>query len=111
MKTLVFDIDNTLCSTTESDYKNAQPMVDRIQYVNKLYDSGYTIILMTARGMGRADNNPTMAIELFYAFTQNQLEGWGVKYHHLFLGKPAADYYIDDKGIKDDEFFEIQSFE
>ena len=111
MKTLVFDIDNTLCSTTESDYKNAQPMVDRIQYVNKLYDSGYTIILMTARGMGRSDNNPTMAIELFYAFTQNQLEGWGVKYHHLFLGKPAADYYIDDKGIKDDEFYEIQSFE
>ena len=42
---------------------------------------------------------------MFYGFTKNQLIEWGVKHHDLFLGKPAADFYIDDKGIKDEDFF------
>ena len=29
----------------------------------------------------------------------------GVKYTDLILGKPAGDKYIDDKGIKDEDFF------
>ena len=37
--------------------------------------------------------------------TAEQLNNWGVKYHALFLGKPAGDIYIDDKGIKDEDFF------
>ena len=37
--------------------------------------------------------------------TEEQLERWGVKYHQLFLGKPSGDIYIDDKGIKDEDFF------
>jgi len=27
------------------------------------------------------------------------LEEWNIKYHELILGKPYADYYIDNKGI------------
>ena len=34
----------------------------------------------------------------FYDFTRMQLFEWGVKFHDLFLGKPAGDIYIDDKG-------------
>jgi hypothetical protein len=34
-----------------------------------------------------------------------QLELWGCKYHELIMGKPSADYYIDDKAIKDNDFF------
>ena len=37
--------------------------------------------------------------------TTDQLNKWGVKYHALFLGKPAGDIYVDDKGIKDEDFF------
>ena len=35
----------------------------------------------------------------------NALYDWGAKYHQLFLGKPSGDFYIDDKGIKDKDFF------
>ena len=38
-------------------------------------------------------------------FTKNQIEEWGIKYHELFLGKPSGDIYIDDKGEKDEDFF------
>jgi capsule biosynthesis phosphatase len=101
----VFDIDGTLCTHSAPDYDNAQPYIERIKKVNKLYDEGHTIICFTARGMGRHKNNVLLAIQDFYEFTSNQLKKWEVKYHYLFLGKPNADFYIDDKGIKDSDFF------
>tara|TARA_B100000282_G_scaffold217193_1_gene160937 strand:- start:240 stop:560 length:321 start_codon:yes stop_codon:yes gene_type:complete len=101
----VFDIDGTICTNSYGEYKNAVPIRDRISKINKLYDSGNTIIFQTARGMGRHDNKRDLAISDFYDFTKNQLDSWGVSYHQLFLGKPAGDKYIDDKGINDVEFF------
>lgn len=104
--TYVFDIDGTLCTkASDSNYDASAPIRERIEVVNALYDSGNTIIMQTARGMGRCNNNPQKAIEKFYAMTAEQLEKWGVKYHSLFLGKPAGDIYVDDKGIKDEDFF------
>jgi hypothetical protein len=105
--TYVFDIDGTICSNTLgiNDYIDAKPYLGRINYVNELYDEGNTIIFATARGMGRNKNNQKKAIDDFYEMTKNQLKDWNVKYHFLFLGKPSGDLYIDDKGIKDKNFF------
>ena len=103
--TYVFDIDGTICSKTDGDYTQAQPITDRIQKVNRLYDEGHTVILLTARGMGRSNNSVNFAYESFYDLTYSQLKDWGVKFHELFLGKPAGDHYIDDKGVNDENFF------
>ena len=103
--TYVFDIDGTICSHASPRYKNAEPFKERIKKINTLYNEGHTIICYTARGMGRHKNNMMLAIQDFYELTANQLKEWGVKYHHLFLGKPSADFYIDDKGIRDSDFF------
>ncbi len=103
--TYVFDIDGTLCTNTNGDYLKAQPLYDRIEVVNNLAKNN-NIVLYTARGMGRHKNNAQKANEEFYDLTKKQLQEWGVQYDHLFLGKPAGDYYIDDKGIKDAEFFD-----
>ena len=104
-KTYVFDIDGTICTNTYGDYEKAEPFVDRIKKINFLYEKGNTIILHTARGMGRTENNSKHAIRMFFDMTLDQVENWGVKYHRLILGKPAADVYVDDKGIKDEDFF------
>ena len=94
--TYVFDIDGTICTQAfDGDYENAEPIQHRIDKVNKLYDEGNTIIFLTARGMGRSDNSQLFAIEFFTKRTREQLEKWGVKFHKLFLGKPAGDVYID----------------
>lgn len=103
--TYVFDIDGTICTITDGEYPTAKPLRDRIEKVNALYDEGHTIVFQTARGMGRSNNSEQFAYAKFYEFTKQQLEDWGVKYHSLFLGKPAGDIYIDDKGIKDEDFF------
>ena len=55
--------------------------------------------------MGRFKNSRIMAYSKFYNFTYDQLKSWGCKFHELQLGKPAADFYIDDKAIKDHDFF------
>ena len=103
--TYVFDIDGTICTLTDGEYKNAKPLEDRIKIVNKLYEEGNTIHFLTARGMGRSDDSQIFAHRLFYKLTENQLKEWGVKYHKLFLGKPSGDVYIDDKGMNDEKFF------
>ena len=101
----VFDIDGTICTNSSPDYSQAKPYKSRIVEVNRLFKEGHTIIFHTARGMGRYVNDAGLANFAFYELTKQQLEVWGVKYHHLFLGKPSGDFYVDDKGIKDEEFF------
>ena len=105
-KTYVIDIDGTICDWEPGrDYTLASPFPERIKVLNKLYDQGHTIKYFTARGMGRYGGRSDKAIESFYAITESQLDRWGCKYHELILGKPAGDYYIDDKGIDANEFF------
>tara|TARA_R110001592_G_scaffold133267_1_gene348419 strand:+ start:219 stop:545 length:327 start_codon:yes stop_codon:yes gene_type:complete len=103
--TYVFDIDGTICTNTNGDYEDAEPILSRVDIVNKLFDEGHIITLLTARGMGRHENDASKAWAEFYDLTTTQLKSWNVKYHNLFLGKPSGDFYIDDKGVKDEDFF------
>ena len=103
--TYIFDIDGTICTNTDGDYEIAQPFLERVCKINELYDDGHTIVFQTARGMGRTNNNQSQSHNLLHEFTEKQLTDWGVKFHKLFLGKPSGDIYIDDKGMKDENFF------
>ena len=97
MKSYCFDLDGTLCTNTEGSYNNALPLFDRIKIVNQLFESGNFITIFTARGT-------TTGID-WRALTEEQLSNWNVMHHRLILGKPFADFYIDDKGISDLDFF------
>ena len=105
------DIDGTICTPTVGrDYHKAEPWQDRIKVLNKLYDEGNYIIYFTARAMGRFADLPhsvasVKAKEVLFDLTKQQLDDWGVKYHELIMGKPHADFFIDDKGVKDEDFF------
>lgn len=89
-RTFCFDIDGVIATLTpENDYTQSAPRIAMITNINALYSQGHKIILNTARGsMTGIDWRKT---------TEQQLESWGVCYHELHLGKPAADYYIDDR--------------
>lgn len=86
----VFDIDGVIALKREDlDYAQALPNEKMIAIVNKLYDMGNRIVLFTARGyVTGIDWRPT---------TEKQMKDWGVRYHELKMGKPNADFYIDDK--------------
>ena len=91
-----FDIDETLCRTQGTNYLTSVPILDRIRKVNELFESGNIVKLHTARGSKTGVD--------WREVTENQLNDWGVLYHELAMGKPYADYYIDDKAINDMDF-------
>ena len=98
MAVYCFDLDNTLCRSLGDDYENSTPIRERIDVVNRLYDQGHTVIVLTARG--------ALTGKKLEEFTEMQLLDWGLRYHSLQLGKPFADFYIDDKAVKDTDFFD-----
>ena len=97
LKTFCFDLDNTLCDTKGSKYHKSKPKKRTIEIVNSLYDKGYIIKIYTARYMGRTDDK-LINKKIVYNQTVRQLRKFGIKYHKLFISKPSADIYIDDKG-------------
>ena len=101
----VFDIDGTICTTEGGNYNNSTPIPERVKKINELFDNGHVVNFHTARGMGTFKNDGDKAYEKYYQLTYKQLTDWGVKFNSLFMGKPAGDLYVDDKGIKDEEFF------
>lgn len=94
--TYCFDIDGTLCTQTNGNYKLAKPIHERIVVVNGLYNAGHIIKLFTARGA-------TSGID-WRDITKQQLNTWGVYYHELIMGKPHADVFIDDKAFNADQW-------
>jgi len=103
MKRYVIDLDHTLCDTKKNsdgswNYLQALPFPERIKKVNQLLEEENYIIIETARGFLTKRN--------WYVETYNQLISWGLKFHELRTGiKYAADYYIDDKAINSEDFF------
>ena len=103
-----FDIDGTLCHTPCNPdghgmkYEEATLFPWMVKLVNRLYDEGHYIIMMTARGRGSGVDHSDL--------TRNQLAMWGFKYHELepMFHKPTADLFIDDKGIDVNEWLKQQ---
>ena len=91
-----FDIDGTICST-DCHYKDAKPYKNVIKKINSLYNLGNSVILYTSRGSGSGTD--------WSEFTKKQVDGWGVKYHELLLGKPMYDIFVDDRAINNKEWY------
>lgn len=97
----IVDIDQTICVTPIIDGKHCYdlsvPFKHRIEWINKLYDQGHTIIYWTARGSGSGLD--------WTELTHKQLNDWGCKFHETRLGKPSYDVWVDDKAFSDKQFF------
>lgn len=98
----IVDIDGTICrnyidSSGKIDYSKSEPLFDRIEKINNLYDQGHTINYWTARGSASGVDRTELTI--------SQLKDWGVKYHKLSLGKPVYDVWVDDKAFNSEDFF------
>ena len=98
-KKYFIDLDNTLCSTQNSDYENSLPITDRISYVNSLRRDGHHITIWTARGSNSKQD--------YMSLTVKQLAEWGIEYDRILLGKPCYDLYIDDKSFNVDSHWPV----
>jgi uncharacterized HAD superfamily protein len=94
-KRYIIDIDGVICTLVDNaDYSKAEPLYDRIEEYNLLYEKN-EVIYWTARGSTTGIDWTDVTIE--------QLNKWGVKYHDVWLGKPHYDVFICDKSINPNE--------
>lgn len=96
----VFDIDDTIIfSEIDKNGNYSMKSWDRflVKKINELYNKGNEIILWTGRHWNHL------------LITKNQLKKIGLKYHTLLMGKPVADFYVDDKGMKPIEFMNLKN--
>jgi len=85
---IVIDLDGTILEEKDQQERlRAAPVPGAVEAVNTLYEMGHTIIIYTARTYRELE------------LTLNQLKRFGVKYHHLVLGKPVADIFVDDRAV------------
>ena len=88
--TFVIDIDGVVASLVPgNDYAEAEPLEATIAAINRLHAAGHRVIMFTARGSATGLD--------WSAVTRAQLDRWGLRYHDLRFGKPAADFYVDDR--------------
>lgn len=88
--TFVVDVDGVVASLTPgNDYTLAEPLSGAIAAINRLHEKGHRIVMFTARGSATGID--------WRETTERQFVAWGLRYHELRFGKPAADYYIDDR--------------
>ena len=101
-KIIAFDLDDVLCTRTSNKgdirkYLSCSPVQKMIDICNECYDSGYEIIIYTARGMTSQGGDVSKIYHNLYELTKDQLIKWGVKHHKLVMGKQHYDLLIDDK--------------
>ena len=107
-KTIVFDIDGTLCSEPFlGDYSKCKPIQNVCKKLREENEMGTYIILYTSRNMRSFQGN----LGLINKYTSKTLHEWldseGIPFDELHLGKPWGNgklEYIDDKFISIPDF-------
>lgn len=90
-----FDIDSTILFSEvnqQGDYYIKSVNFKLVEIINDLYQKGNTIIIYTARHWNHLLD------------TEKQLIAIKIKYNCLLMGKPYADFYIDDKSVIPENF-------
>ena len=97
-----FDLDGTICEnkTEGQDYADVKPLPGAVETLKRLREEGHTIIIMTARNMATHNNNLGKIIAKQGPVVIEWLKKYDIPYDELLFGKPNADFFIDDKGIK-----------
>ena len=88
--TFAFDLDGVVATLVpDGNYAAALPYAPAVSLLARLHQAGNRIVIYTARGSATGID--------WTETTREQLRRWGVHCDELRFGKPAADYYVDDR--------------
>lgn len=105
IKTIVVDIDKTLCET-DKDYSKSKPIKQICNALKKAHNQGHYIILFTSRNMRSFRGS----LGLINKYTAPILLDWlkrnEIPFDEIYYGKPWGNSvsYLDDKMISIEEF-------
>ena len=110
MKRLIFDLDDTLCTTQNGDYANAQPIIEVVEKLKEYHRQGFTIIINTSRNMRTYQGNIGAINKNTLPIIIDWLARHDIPYDELYVGKPWCGFegfYVDDKAIRPDELVKL----
>ncbi|OBX61983.1 capsular biosynthesis protein [Moraxella osloensis] len=110
MKRLIFDLDDTLCTTQNGDYANAQPITEVIEKLRDYHRQGFTIVINTSRNMRTFQGNIGAINKNTLPIIIDWLRRHDIPYDELYVGKPWCGFegfYVDDKAIRPDELVKL----
>jgi len=110
MKRLIFDLDDTLCTTQNGDYANAQPITEVIEKLREYHRQGFTIVINTSRNMRTYQGNIGAINKNTLPIIIDWLARHDIPYDELYVGKPWCGFegfYVDDKAIRPDELVKL----
>ena len=110
MKRLIFDLDDTLCTTQNGDYANAQPITEVVEKLREYQRQGFTIVINTSRNMRTYQGNIGAINKNTLPIIIDWLGRHDIPYDELYVGKPWCGFegfYVDDKAIRPDELVKL----
>ena len=107
MKRIIIDLDDTLCTTVEGDYRNSTPVPDVVERLRWYHSQGFEIAINTSRNM----RTYAGSVGKINANTLPLIIDWlarhDVPYDEIYVGKPWCGhdgFYVDDRAVRPDEF-------
>ena len=110
MKRLIFVLDDTLCTTQNGDYANAQPITEVVEKLKEYHRQGFTIVINTSRNMRTYQGNIGAINKNTLPIILDWLRRHDIPYDELYVGKPWCGFegfYVDDKAIRPDELVKL----
>lgn len=107
MKRLIMDLDETICSTQNSDYSTSTPKTEIIEKLREFKARGFEIVISTSRNMRTYEGNTGKITANTLPIIIEWLNKHNVPYDEIYIGKPWCGhegFYVDDKAIRPDEF-------
>lgn len=110
MKRLIFDLDETLCTTTQGDYPNSTPIFPMIEQLRAYKAQGFEIVISTSRNMRTYAGNTGKISANTLPIIIDWLKRYNVPFDEIYIGKPwcgTEGFYIDDRAIRPSEFLKL----
>lgn len=102
-KRVVFDCDGVICrDDLDQPYHEREPYPWVKGILQELKNEGWTIILQTARYFYRCNGDINKINEAGLQELKDWLVKWEIPHDEVYMGKAAANAYVDDKGIRID---------
>jgi capsule biosynthesis phosphatase len=110
VKRLIMDLDETICSTQNSDYSNSTPKTEVIEKLREFKALGFEIVISTSRNMRTHEGNIGKITANTLPIIIEWLNKHDVPFDEIYVGKPWCGhegFYVDDKSIRPDEFTKL----
>lgn len=106
---IAIDLDGTICPIKgpNQSYAELEPLPGAVERLRQLRAAGHYVIILTARNMATYQSNVGKVMKNIGKITLDWLERYGVEYDEVYFGKPNAEVYLDDRGIRFTSWAEV----